>query len=145
VTTALKVYHVKICKPATPGVPEEIIVVRHQAEEYKAAWVSARTVCRMGSNARRIFKVFDDTPFAEAEEFVVRAGVYTVKHIFVEDTRKRGKTRMTTITGDELLALVDEHCPDTSPELRQAMKEAIQDGGVRITQASARRLGLMKE
>lgn len=139
----LKTYHVFLAKAATPGIPEEQVTVLYQDVDYKAAWVGARTVCRLGTNERRVFKVADGRAFADADPFSCRAGLYTVKHILVDGTRKKGKQRMTTISGEDLLNLIEAHAPTASPELKEELTRALEGtGGVRITLASARRLGI---
>lgn len=128
------------------------VKVYYVSPEYRDAWVGARTVARMGT-------LFKDDPkcrnASTAREFWLDAeltqkfhtgpAAYIVRHIFAEHTRKKGKARMTTLTQDDLLALFKEQDVPISPELEGALKNVLSetdDGGIRITVAAARRLGL---
>lgn len=139
----MAVYNVTIEARATVADESKSITVKYEAEDYHQAWVGARTVCRMGSHPS--LRIFRDE---EGEALKIQAGVWTVRKIFVEGTRKKGKQRMTSLTADQLLELIDNRNIRMSKELRRTLTEVIDGGGsegLRITVAAARRLGLLSE
>lgn len=139
----LRTYLVTLQSRATPAEQPIVQVVRYRSTDYTEAWVGARTVCRLGTNDKRVFKVVGEASFEDAAVYPVAAGYWTVRNIFVQNTRKQGKPRMTVITAEQLLAVIDERKVPISPELSSALQSVLQDSeGVRITVASARRLGL---
>ena len=144
-------YHVGLESRATASQASEYVTVRMIAPTYSDAWVDARTVCRLGTNSKRVLKKYDEdskVSFDEAENFTCAAGVYTVRKIFVANTRKKGKKRMTTLTSDEFLKALSERGIHVSKKLTETLKEVMADsdgGGLRVTSATARRLGIESE
>lgn len=135
-------YNVTIEAKATAADSAEMLTVQYEAPDYHEAWVGARTVCRMGSHPKLRIFTKDDEPIS------IPAGVYTVRKIFVENTRKSGKQRMTTLSAQQLLQLLDDRGVRTSKNLRETLVEALgqsEGEGVRITVATARRLGLISD
>lgn len=138
-------YHVHIDTKATVAQGSEALKVIYDAPDYNDAWVGARSVCRYGTffeadgaKGGQIREFF----FPDGEPCRLKPGVYTVRQIFAEKTRKTGKQRMTVLTSDDLLALMTKRNLTITPTLQQALEEAMKEGGLRITVAQARRLGI---
>lgn len=146
-------YEVTLSSKRTVAQPSETVQVMYEAKNYNAAWVGSRTVCRLGtlfkddprcqkpSNAREFWTL--TTP---PEKFLVSPSSHTVRAIFVENTRKTGKQRMTTLSKDEILKVLQDRKIPVSGKLETALSEVF-DGtdGLRITTAVAHRLGLKLE
>lgn len=141
-------YRVLLEAKATVAQAAVQLTVKYDDEDYNAAWVGARTVCRLGtlfkddpnckkpSNAREFFH-------EDGKPCPVNAGVFTVRRIFAENTRKKGKQRMTILTAEELMQVLASREIEVSDELKSVFDSAINaGGGIKITVATAKRLGL---
>ena len=148
----MKVYHVMLEAKATVSQDSQTITVAMLAPTYADAWVDARTVARLGTTAvdaprPRVFRhIEDDKEFAESELFHASAGVWTVRRIFVLGTRKTGKRRMKVLDANEFAGLLESRGIKTSAKLAAMLAEVLtESGGVKITVATARRLGIVLE
>ena len=151
----MTVYHVGIESRPTASETESVnVTVVYEAPTYHDAWVGARTVCRLGtlfkddpkckapSQAREFFSLDDNEPFH------VGPAQWTVRKIFVSGTRKRGRQRMTVISAEDLIKVIANRKIDISDELKQVLQATLTEsaeGGLRITHATARRLGLVED
>lgn len=144
-----KVYHVRIEKKATLTQDAEMLTVSYTSPTYQDAWVGARTVCRMGTNhgqdtktPRHFFELDEDGATTDAP-FNCGPAEYTVRAIFVENTRKQGKRRMTSVNAETFMQVVNDQKIKISPKLQQLLTEILdENGGAKITVATARRLGI---
>lgn len=144
-----KIYHVLMESKQTLSQEAETITVSYTAPTYQDAWVGARTVARMGTNfgaekgqPRHFFKL-DEDGLTTDEPFECGPSVYTVRRIFVQNTRKQGKRRMTTVNAETFLSVVGERKIKMSKALEELLTEVLTEaGGAKITVATARRLGI---
>lgn len=145
----MKDYHVMLESKQTLSQESEAITVGYQAANYSEAWPGARTVCRLGTNhdddnakvKRRFYSLDEDGNIDFDAPISVSPAVYTVRRIFVKDTRKQGKKRMTTVDAETFLAVLDEHKIKANQKLKDLLTEVLtESGGARITVATARRL-----
>lgn len=147
----LKKYLVSLDLRATLTQPSQTVIVVYFAPDYHEAWVGARVVCRLGT----LFE--QDSKYREGgvtrkffnedgDPFPVNPGVYTVRRIFVSDTRKTGKQRMSNLKWADIEALLQKRGIELSTQLGETLRELIGNSeGLRITSATARRLGLIGE
>lgn len=142
----MAVYRVTLERRVGLGEEPVTVTVRYACETYNEAWVGARTVCRLGTDRKRVFRRDDDSTFEDAPSFTCGPAEYTVRSIFAENTRKKGKKRMMNLSSEQLLKVVEDRKIRTSQALRDVLVEVL-DGsdGLRITVATARRLGVAEE
>lgn len=142
-------YHVLLESRPTPTQESELVKVMYNAPDYRESWVGARTVCRLGTlfrddpgcknpaNAREFYDL------KTGEAFRVSPSYYTVRHIFAENSRKTGKPRMTSITSQQLVDVMKAQGVAVSKKLEHTLSTIIDPaGGVRVTAATAKRLGV---
>ena len=141
-----RIYLVTLQSKATAAQEPIIAVVRYRSTDYNEAWVGARSVCRLGTNIerKREFREVSEALWDDAAPFPVVANVWTVRNIFVQGTRKRGKQRMTVLSVEKLLEIISQRDVPMTDELRAQIAEAASEG-IRITVASARRMGIQQE
>lgn len=144
-----KTYHVLIESKATLTQEAEVKTVSYESPTYQDAWVGARTVCRMGTNhgqeskTPRHFFMLDEDGNATETPFECGPAEYTVRRIFVENTRKQGKRRMTSVNAETFMQVVTDQKIKISPKLQALLTEILdENGGAKITVATARRLGI---
>lgn len=143
-----KNYHVLLESKATLSQDSQTVTVSYSAPTYQDAWVGARSVCRLGTDfdkgdksQRQFFAMDEDGEVTEP--FSVQPAVWTVRRIFVENTRKQGKRRMTTVDAETFLRVVGERKIKMSKPLEDLLTEVLKEaGGAKITVATARRLGI---
>lgn len=144
-----KIYHVLIESKATLTQEAEVKTVAYASPTYQDAWVGARTVCRMGTNhgqdtkmPRHFFQLDEDGAITD-EPFECGPAQYTVRRIFVQNTRKQGKRRMTSVDGATFMQVVADKKIKMSAPLQALLTEILNEsGGAKITVATARRLGI---
>lgn len=145
-----KVYHVLMESKQTLSQEAETITVSYSAPTYNEAWTGARSVCRLGTNFgaekgginRHFFKLDEDGGTTD-EPFEVQPSVWTVRRIFVQNTRKQGKRRMTVVNSETFKAVLGDKKIKMSSALETLLTEVLNEsGGVKITVATARRLGI---
>lgn len=145
-----KVYHVLLESKATLSQEAETKTVGYISTNYGEAWPGARTVCRLGTNhgdeaakVKREFWELDENGEITDTPFEVTPSVYTVRRIFVENTRKQGKKRMTTVDAETFQRVLDDNKIKISAKAMALMTEVLNEsGGAKITVATARRLGI---
>lgn len=146
----MKRYHVLLESKQTLSQESQTITVGYDSPTYQDAWVGARTVCRLGTNfdedgkGTRVFYTLESDEQEGGVPFAVQPAVYTVRRIFVEGTRKQGKRRMTTVDATTFKAVLGDKKIKMSGALETLLTEVLNEaGGVKITVATARRLGIV--
>lgn len=145
-----KVYHVMLESKATLSQEAQTVTVGYISPDYNEAWKGARTVCRLGTNhgdsaarVKREFWVLDEDGEMTDEPFTVDPSVWTVRRIFVKDTRKQGKKRMTVVDASTFEQVLEDHKIKMSAKALALVTEVLREsGGAKITVATARRLGI---
>lgn len=141
-------YHVIIESRATAAQAALRQTVVYEVEDYDTAWVGARTVCRLGTLFRddprckiaSLAREFFD--MATGQPFHVQPGAWIVRRIFVDGTRKTGKQRMTSLTAEQLAAVLAAQEVAITPDVEAALRDLLGNEGLRITTAAARSLGI---
>lgn len=123
--------------------------VMYESPDYREAWVGARSVCRLGT-------LFEDDPRRRPKQqtrefynedgsrFETGPAVYVVRRILAENTRKRGRPRMTTLSIEDVRKILAERNVKVSAKVDAALEEVLgaAAGGLQLTVAAARRLGV---
>jgi len=149
----VKVYRVTLQLRTLENDPTNFVIVEYAAEDYHASWVGARTVCRLGTAFRDEVKLKEPREFWQRVEtadgttvrqkFHCAPGAYTVRNIFVEGTRKRGVKRMTFLSAEQIVQVIRQRELEITPELEALLQSLLAGSeGVKVTVATARRLGL---
>lgn len=145
-----KVYHVLIESKASLTQASVTRTVGYVSTSYREVWPEARTVCRLGTNhgdaaakVKREFYELDEDGDLTDTPVHVGPSEYTVRRIFVENTRKQGKKRMTTVDAETFAKVLEDNNIKINAKALGLVTEILKEsGGAKITVATARRLGI---